>query len=154
MAKGHKKLIGSESLCSAKSLPKLDCFKMIQLYNFDQLFLFPRNTFRICRISFQGICFLNKYKNLTYSQFIPVIHNNQLHFSVSFPTLKKANCIFGSISDLLQCTATVLIYRYVGRAGHAITLPRQSDHVCRPQSCWILHFYYIRCGNSIQSLRP
>ena len=30
------------------------------------------------------------------------------------------------------------------RAGHATTLLRQHDHVFRPQSWWLLHYYYIR----------
>ena len=28
------------------------------------------------------------------------------------------------------------------RAGHNTTLPRQRDHVFRPQSCLLLHYYY------------
>ena len=35
---------------------------------------------------------------------------------------------------------------FIFRAGHTTTLPRQRDHVC-----WLLHFYYIRCGFTIQT---
>ena len=35
------------------------------------------------------------------------------------------------------------------RAGHATILPRQRDHVFRPQSCLLLLYYYICCCFSI-----
>ena len=36
----------------------------------------------------------------------------------------------------------------ISRAGHATTLPRHRDHVFRPQSCWLLHYYFIPSGIS------
>ena len=42
----------------------------------------------------------------------------------------------------------------ISRAGHATTLPRHRDHVFRPQSCWLLHYYYIPSGISIHTRRP
>ena len=50
-----------------------------------------------------------------------------------------------NVSDL---TNTTFLFAFLpcfkSRAGHATTLPRQW-----PQSCWLLHYYYIRCGYSI-----
>ena len=35
------------------------------------------------------------------------------------------------------------------RAEHATTLQRQCGHIFKPQTCWLLQYYYIRCGFSI-----
>ena len=40
------------------------------------------------------------------------------------------------------------------RAGHATILPRQHDHVFRPQSFLLLQHYNICCGYSILPPRP
>ena len=37
----------------------------------------------------------------------------------------------------------------LGRAGHATLLLQPRDHIFRPQSCWLLQYYYIWCAYSI-----
>ena len=39
------------------------------------------------------------------------------------------------------------------RAGHATTLPRQSDHVFRPEICCLLNNVYLRFGDFILDMR-
>ena len=58
--------------------------------------------------------------------------------SASYPTHQ------GAWQNLPQIGTGLVI-----RAGHATILPRQHDHVFRPQNCLLLQYYYFCCGNSI-----
>ena len=53
-----------------------------------------------------------------------------------------------NIPALLQhcIVSLILVLLSICRAGHATILPRQLDHVFRPQSCLLLQYYYIYCG--------
>ena len=35
------------------------------------------------------------------------------------------------------------------RAGHATILPRQRDHVFRPQTCFLFQYYYIDVATTV-----
>ena len=74
--------------------------------------------------------------------------------SCVFHTCSEAEIIANEKFQLGQAGARTKINSFLCKAGHAAILPRQCDHVFRPQSCLLLQYYYICCGYSIKTQRP
>ena len=72
----------------------------------------------------------------------------------------KTNLIFlfrDTVFNVESCTVIPVQWCGSGRtladnskARHATTLPRQRDHVFRPQNCWLMHYVYSRYSHSFR----
>ena len=55
------------------------------------------------------------------------------------------------VEKIVNCYLNYQYYILIDSAGHATELPRQRDHVFRPQSCLSSQYYVIYCGYCIQT---
>ena len=66
--------------------------------------------------------------------------------------LKQGDLLAVNQMNQQHCTFLYDILLFILRARHATPLPRQHDHVFRPQNCWLLHYVSIRWELATTSL--